>query len=70
MEESPDYIDDSETAESEKPSEGFTCSKSDESRKNVMRKRTRKTSPLSKEDSEDFDNNISERNGDNEPTEA
>jgi succinoglycan biosynthesis transport protein ExoP len=70
MEESPDYADDSETAESEEPTEGFTYSKSDESRKSVMRKRTRKTSPHSKEDSKDFDDNISERNGDNEPTEA
>ena len=70
MEESPDYIDDSETTESEEPTEGFTYSKSDESKKSVMRKRTKKTSPLSKEGSEDFDNNISERNGDNEPTEA
>ena len=70
MEESPDYIDDSETAESEEPTEDYTYSKSDESRKSVMRKRTRKTSPRSKEDSKDFDDNISERNGDNEPTEA
>ncbi|TSA53189.1 MAG: polysaccharide biosynthesis tyrosine autokinase, partial [Planctomycetaceae bacterium] len=70
MEESPDYADDSETAESEEPTEGFTDSKSDESRKSVMRKRTRKTSPRSKEDSKDFDDNISERNDDNEPTEA
>jgi len=70
MEESPDYADDLETAESEEPTEGFTDSKSDESRKSVMRKRTRKTSPRSKEDSKDFDDNISERNDDNEPTEA
>ena len=70
MEESPDYADNSETAESEKPTEGLTYSKSGESRKSVMRKRTRKTSPRSKEDSKDLDDNISERNGDNEPTEA
>lgn len=70
MEESPDYADDSETAESEEPTEGFTYSKSDKSRKSVMRKRTRKTSPRSKEDSKDFDDNISERKGDNETTEA
>jgi hypothetical protein len=70
MEESPDYIDDSEPAEPEEPTEGFTNSKSDESRKSVMWKQASETSPLSKDDSEDFDDNIPEHNGDNEPTEA
>lgn len=70
MEEDSDYIDDSETAESEEPTKGFTYSKSDESTKSVMRKRTRKTSPRSKKGSKDFDNNVSETDDDNEPAEA
>jgi len=70
MEESPDYIDDSETAGPEEPTEGFADSKSDESEKSVMQKRTGKTSPLSKDDGKEFDDNSSGRNDDDEPAEA
>ena len=69
MEENPDYVDDSETKESEEPAEGFTSSKSAESRESVMRKRTRKTSTLSEGNVED-DNNVPETDDDNEPAEA
>ena len=69
MEESPDYADDSETTESEDPAEGFTVSKSAESREDIMRKKTGKTSARPEENVED-DNNVSETDDDNEPAEA
>jgi capsular exopolysaccharide synthesis family protein len=70
MEESPDYIDDSETDESEEPTEDFTYSESDKPGKSVVQKQTQKTSTLSEEDGEDFDNDITGSNGDDEPSEA
>jgi len=76
MEESADNTYDSKIPESDKPGEGFSYSQSVESRKTVMRKRTRKKSPASNEQSPDADNadadntDTSETDSENRPTEA
>jgi len=71
MEEGADNTYDSKIPESDKPGEGFSYSQSVESRKSVMRKRTRKKPPVSNEDIADADNtDTSETDSENRPTEA
>jgi hypothetical protein len=71
MEESPDYADDSETAESEEPDESFEDSKNTDSSGSVVREKTKKNTTISNENSkEEIDDKISGSNSDDEPTEA
>jgi hypothetical protein len=71
MEESPDYAEDSETAESEEPDESFKHSKSTESGGSVVREKNKNNTTISNENSEEeIDDKISESNSDDEPTEA
>jgi succinoglycan biosynthesis transport protein ExoP len=70
MEESPDYADETETTESEEPDESFDYSKSTESSGSIVREKTKKTTTLSYEDSEEIDDKGSEPDSGDEPTEV
>ena len=71
MEEGADNTYDSKIPESDKPGEGFSYSQSVESRKTVMRKRTRKKSSAPNEKSAEADNtDTSGTDSENRPTEV